>query len=77
MVNQCGSTASGTLLGGSKVISPAGRVVAQARKAEPGEVPEPELLLCRLAESEQEEDARAFAGRLRADRRAELYGAAR
>jgi len=73
MVNQCGSTDSGTLLGGSKVISPAGQVLARARGAEPGSTPEAELLLCRLEESEQTQDARRFAALLRDSHRAELY----
>jgi predicted amidohydrolase len=76
MVNQCGSTATGTLLGGSKVISPAGQVLAQACTAVPGATPEPELLLCRLAESAEIEDARGFAALLRQSQRAELYGGA-
>jgi predicted amidohydrolase len=73
MVNQCGSTASGTLLGGSKVISPAGQVLARARVAAPGSTPEPELLLCRLQESDEIQDARGFAALLRDSHRAELY----
>jgi len=76
MVNQCGSTVSGTLLGGSKVISPAGQVIAQARRAEPGDAPEPELLLCRLENSEHDTGALAFAAELRACSRPGLYGGA-
>ena len=33
MSNQCGRTPSGTLLGGSQIISPLGRVVSRAAKA--------------------------------------------
>lgn len=73
MVNQCGSTASGTLLGGSKVISPAGRVIGQARRAAPGDVPEPELLLCRLENSADDAEAMAFAAEMRECRRPSLY----
>jgi len=73
MVNQCGSTASGTLLGGSKVISPAGQVLARACTAAPGSTPAPELLLCRLAESDEIEEARGFAALLRDSQRPELY----
>jgi predicted amidohydrolase len=76
MVNQCGSTATGRLLGGSKVISPAGRVIAQARRAEPGDVPEPELLLCRLDNSEDDAEALALAAEMRACARPELYDGA-
>jgi predicted amidohydrolase len=73
MVNQCGSTPSGTLLGDSKVISPAGQVVGRARRAEPGVTPEPELLLCRLENSGPDADALAFAAELRACSRPGLY----
>jgi predicted amidohydrolase len=73
MANQCGATTSGTLLGASRVVSPAGRITAEAGRAEPGQTPEPELLLCRLAESAAETDARAFAALLRRSRRPELY----
>lgn len=44
MANQCGSTSADTLFGGSQVIAPSGDVVASARRAAPGETPEPELL---------------------------------
>jgi len=73
MANQCGTTTSGTLLGASRVISPAGRIVAEARRAEPGQTPEPELLLCRLEESAADVGAREFAALLRNSSRAELY----
>ncbi len=73
LANQCGSTPSGTLLGGSKVISPAGEVLAEARRAAPGETPPPELLLCRLEETAQTSQARQFAAVLRDRRRPELY----
>ncbi len=78
LVNQCGTTASGTLLGASKIISPAGRVLAEARRAAPppaaAPTPEPELLLCRLQETDETKDARAFAQLMRDQRRAGLYG---
>jgi len=76
LANQCGSTASGTLLGASKIISPAGAVLAEARRAAPPPAvsPEPELLLGRLEETEDTKDARAFAEQLRAGRRSDLYG---
>jgi predicted amidohydrolase len=73
LVNQCGTTASGTLLGASKIISPAGQVVAEARRAAPPATPEPELLLCRLEESDEIKEARAFARLMREQRRAGLY----
>jgi predicted amidohydrolase len=74
LVNQCGTTASGTLLGASKIISPAGEVVAEARRAAPPTTPEPELLLCRLEESDEIKEAVAFAQLMREQRRADLYG---
>jgi predicted amidohydrolase len=79
LVNQCGTTGSGTLLGASKVISPAGEVLAEARRAVPPTTgppatPEPELLLCRLQETEETKEARAFAELLRQARRPGLYG---
>lgn len=73
MANQCGTTTSGTLLGASRVLSPAGRIAAEAGRAWPGQTPEPELLLCRLEESSEDEDARAFAAFLRRTCRPELY----
>jgi predicted amidohydrolase len=75
LVNQCGTTASGTLLGASKIISPAGQVAAEARRAAPPATPEPELLLCRLEESDETKEAREFAQLMREQRRAGLYGA--
>jgi predicted amidohydrolase len=65
MANQCGTTSSGTCLGASMMISPAGEILAEARRAAPGENPEPELLLCLLSESTQIEEARVFAQLLR------------
>jgi predicted amidohydrolase len=73
LVNQCGTTESGTLLGASKIISPAGAVVAEARRAAPPATPEPELLLCRLEESDEIKEARAFAQLMREQRRGDLY----
>jgi predicted amidohydrolase len=73
LVNQCGTTASGTLLGASKIISPAGGVIAEARRAAPPATPEPELLLCRLEESDEIKEARAFAQLMREQRRGDLY----
>jgi predicted amidohydrolase len=85
LVNQCGTTSSGTLLGASKIISPAGLVIAEARRAVPPTTgtpgtgtpgtPEPELLLGRLQETDETIQARAFAQLMRERRRAGLYGA--
>ncbi len=87
LVNQCGTTASGTLLGASKIISPAGEVLAEARRAAPPAAPEdpaqpsaaptdpePELLLCRLQETRETREARLFAELLRQTRQPGLYG---
>jgi predicted amidohydrolase len=45
MANQCGTRGETTFLGGSRVISPFGDVVAQAPKARLGETPEPALFV--------------------------------
>lgn len=45
MVNQCGAYGDQTLLGASRVISPLGETIAEARRAASGETPPPELLL--------------------------------
>jgi predicted amidohydrolase len=48
MANQCGTNSSGTLLGGSQIISPMGHVVARASRALDGQTPPQELLLAEL-----------------------------
>lgn len=48
LANQCGTNRSGTLFGGSQIISPFGSVVASARRAQAGACPPPELLVARL-----------------------------
>ena len=68
LANQCGTTSAGTLLGASRVISPAGTVVSEARRTQLGQTPEPELLLCRLSESAETAQARTFARVLREER---------
>ena len=65
MANQCGTTPSGTCLGGSRVIAPTGDVLAEASRAIPGENPEPELLLYELKEPPETAGAREFAQLLR------------
>ena len=83
LVNQCGTTPSGTLLGASKIISPAGDVVAEARRTAPmtgsspsglSGAPQAELLLARLTETDETKEARAFAQLMREQRRSGLYG---
>jgi predicted amidohydrolase len=46
--NQCGATASGTFLGASRIISPQGKVVAEAPRAKDGETPAAALLVAEL-----------------------------
>ncbi|HEV7566301.1 MAG TPA: carbon-nitrogen hydrolase family protein [Microbacteriaceae bacterium] len=50
MVNQCGSYGDGqaALLGASRILSPVGETVAEARRAANGETPEPELLIAEI-----------------------------
>jgi predicted amidohydrolase len=49
MVNQCGTyEGQAALLGASRVISPVGEVVAEARRAANGETPEPDLLVAEI-----------------------------
>lgn len=45
MANQAGTNSSGSLLGGSRVISPFGKVVASARAVGAGQIAQPELLV--------------------------------
>ena len=49
MANECGTQGATTFLGGSRVISPLGDVVAQAPTAAPGETPEAALLVHTIA----------------------------
>jgi predicted amidohydrolase len=48
-VNQCGTNASGTILGASRVLDPFGAVVAEAVRAAPGESPAPQELVVEVA----------------------------
>jgi len=62
MSNQCGRTSSGTLLGGSQVISPLGRVVSRAVKVHDLAGPAaPELLVAEIALQEELSSVRDFA----------------
>ncbi len=45
MANQCGTRGATTFLGASRVISPLGDTVAEAPRAQPGETPEPALIV--------------------------------
>jgi predicted amidohydrolase len=73
MSNQCGTNRSGTLFGGSQVISPSGSVVARARTAGAGDSPPPELLVKRVRLRREIECADAENSALWELRRPELY----
>ena len=47
-VNQCGTNASGTILGASRVLDPFGTVVAEAVRAAPGATPPAQELVVEL-----------------------------
>ncbi len=47
--NQCGTDGAGTLLGGSRILAPDGRVVAEAPRAQVGATPPAALLVADLA----------------------------
>jgi len=80
MSNQCGRTPSGTLLGGSQVISPLGRVVSRAAKAR--ELTEtkfpvgPALLVTEIALRAELAEADRLNAALWENRREELYARA-
>ena len=80
MSNQCGQTPSGTLLGGSQVISPLGRVVSRAAKAR--ELTEtkfpvgPALLVTEIALRAELAEADRLNAALWENRREELYARA-
>jgi predicted amidohydrolase len=74
MSNQCGSTPSGTLLGGSQIISPAGRVVSRAVKVHELTGPAgPALLVAEIALAEELAEADRLNSALWEHRREELY----
>jgi predicted amidohydrolase len=74
MSNQCGRSASGTLLGGSQIISPLGSVVSRAAKVhELNGRTEPVLLVTEIALTEQLAEADLVNSALWENRRAELY----
>ena len=74
MSNQCGRTPSGTLLGGSQIISPLGRVVSRAVKVhELTGSAEPALLVADIALREELAEADQVNSALWECRRDELY----
>jgi predicted amidohydrolase len=77
MSNQCGKTPSGTLLGGSQIISPSGRVVIRAVKAHELTGPaEPALLVAGIALRDELAEADRMNSALWECRREELYSRA-
>jgi predicted amidohydrolase len=74
MSNQCGTTPSGTLLGGSQVISPLGRIVSRAAKVHQAAGPAGrELLVTEIALREELAEADRVNSALWENRREELY----
>ena len=77
MSNQCGHTPSGTLLGGSQVISPLGAVVSRAVKVhELTGPPGPALLVATIALRKELAEADRLNSALWTGRREELYSRA-
>jgi predicted amidohydrolase len=74
MSNQCGQTPSGTLLGGSQIISPSGRVVSRAVKVHELTGPAgPALLVAEIALAGELAEADRLNAALWENRREELY----
>jgi len=74
MSNQCGTTPSGTLLGGSQVISPLGRIVSRAAKVHEAAGPAGrELLVTDIALRGELAEADRVNSALWQNRREELY----
>lgn len=76
MANQCGTNRSGTLFGGSQIVSPFGSVVARAGTASAGDSPAPEMLVATVDLRREIERAVTDHGVLWTLRRPELYGEA-
>lgn len=74
MANQCGSHDGDTFLGGSKMVSPLGEVIAEAVRTSPGATPPPELLVAEIPLRAELERADVEAGVLLAERQPDLYG---
>jgi predicted amidohydrolase len=74
MCNQCGSNGESTLLGASRVVSPLGEIVTEARRTAPGEPsPGPELLVAEVSLLEELAHADREAGVLVSERHASVY----
>ena len=74
MANQCGSNPSGTLLGASRIISPAGEVVAEGRRARNGESPKEDVVIATVDLRSELERVDRDHSALWELRRPELYG---
>lgn len=70
--NQCGRISTGTLLGGSRIIAPAGTIVTEAARALPGTTPPSEVLVRRIDPGISNGDPTSAL--VLAGRRPELYG---
>lgn len=73
LANQCGTTATGTFLGASRVLDPGGRVVAEARRVPPGGQAEPEIVHAEVDLGARPAAEIAGVTALRSARRPELY----
>lgn len=73
LANQCGTTATGTILGASRVIDPSGRIVAEAKRVEPGGHADPEVLIATVDRRARPAAEVEGVTALRQGRRPELY----
>lgn len=73
LTNQAGTHGDLTLLGGSKVVSPAGETVVEASRATPGETPAAAPCVARIPFREAIERAEDDLQEMRATRRPEVY----
>jgi len=73
LANQCGTTATGTILGASRVIDPAGRIVAEAKRVEQGGHADPEVLIATVGRRPRPAAEVQGVTALRRGRRPELY----
>jgi predicted amidohydrolase len=78
MANQCGTQGSTTFIGRSQIISPVGDVVAQASRANPGQTPEPALLVHTLELNRlirrADEEVGVLVDDVRSDLHVEIHG---
>jgi predicted amidohydrolase len=74
MPNQAGANAGVTFLGGSRIVSPLGEIVAEASRVDRGGSSEPEALVSRIAFAHGLAAADTQLGALRSERRPDIYG---